>query len=75
MTGTPMQVWVAKLCYPGRKPFAYGTITVRHGAPHEEVRKEAIASLMEHLPAGTAEPEVLELMRGHVVFVPSEPEP
>lgn len=67
--GEPFRLWVAELCYPGRAPVYYGTITVRHGAPHQEIEAEVCKRFATHIPEGWPMPEVTKLIPGHIIFV------
>lgn len=77
-----MQPWVAECAWPGRKPFWAGTVWTRAKAPNHEVEQaimeEALGKIgaffTEILPIGWAHPEIIKLIPGQIIMVPTDPE-
>ncbi len=60
----PLVCWVARMTYPGRKPFWVGNVRVPDGTDEAVVEEVALARWRATVPEGTPEPAVVYVRPG-----------
>ena len=71
----PIRAWVAKCQFAGaRKPFWFGTVFMRLGAPYPEIEAEVLKSISDIIPDSFPRPDIIKLEPGILIFHPAKPE-
>ncbi len=70
-----IRAWVAKCQFAGaKKPFWFGTVFMRHAAPHHEIEAEVLKAISDIIPDNFPRPDIILLEPGMLIFVPTKPE-